>query len=58
MNKTVVRYINNQPYGGQPLPAIEVENPGVLMVLKDLQQRLLRTGEKETQSVGTGKSVH
>lgn len=58
MNMTVVRYINNQPYRGEELPAIEVDNPGVIMVLKDLQRRLIRTGEKETKSVENGKFVH
>ena len=36
MNMTVIRYINNEPYRGEKLPAIEVENLGVVMVLKDL----------------------
>ena len=36
MNMTVIRYINNEPFRGEKLPAIEVENPGVVMVLKDL----------------------
>lgn len=58
MNMTVVRYINNQPYRGEQLPAIEVDNPGVIMVLKDLQHRLIHTGEKERKSMDTGKFVH
>lgn len=40
MNRTVIRYINNKPCRGEKLPAMEVENPGVVMVLKDLQHRL------------------
>lgn len=58
MNMTVVRYINNEPYRGEKLPAIEVENPGVVMVLKDLQHRLIDPSKNDTQDHTAGKFIH
>ncbi|MCI9544407.1 MAG: hypothetical protein HFE93_09475 [Acutalibacter muris] len=58
MNMTVIRYINNEPYRGEKLPAIEVENPGVVMVLKDLQHRLLDAPKPETKGKSSGKFSH
>ncbi|MCI9224384.1 hypothetical protein I5Q82_07020 [Acutalibacter muris] len=58
MNMTVIRYINNEPYRGEKLPAIEVENLGVVMVLKDLQHRLLDTPKSEPSDRADGKFSH
>ncbi len=58
MNMRVVRYINNKPYRGEKLPAIEVDNPGVIMVLKDLRHRLVQTSESEVPGEATGKNRH
>lgn len=58
MNMTVVRYINNEPYRGEKLPAIEVDNPGVVMVLKDLQHRLIDTPNSEFKKPAEGKFTH
>lgn len=58
MNMTVIRYINNEPYRGEKLPAIEVENPGVVMVLKDLQHRLLDAPKSERRDRPDGKLSH
>ncbi len=58
MNMRVVRYINNEPYRGEKLPAIEVENPGVIMVLKDLQHRLVQTSETKVSGEVAGKIRH
>ncbi len=58
MNMRVVRYINNEPYRGEKLPAIEVDNPGVIMVLKDLQHRLVQTSGSEVPREATGKIRH
>lgn len=58
MNMTVVRYINNEPYRGEKLPAIEVENPGVVMVLKDLQHRLIDVSKEDFKNPAEGKFIH
>lgn len=58
MNMTVVRYINNEPYRGEKLPAIEVDNPGVVMVLKDLQHRLIDTPKGDFKNPAEGKFIH
>lgn len=58
MNMTVVRYINNEPYRGEKLPAIEVENPGVVMVLKDLQRRLIDIPKNDSKDHSAGKFIH
>ena len=58
MNMTVIRYINNEPYRGERLPAIVVENPGVVMVLKDLQHRLLDAPKSERRDRPDGKLSH
>lgn len=54
MNMTVIRYINNEPYRGEKLTDIEVESPGVVMVLKDLQHRLLDVPKPETKGKSSG----
>ena len=57
MNMTVIRYINNKPCRGDKLPAMEVENPGVVMVLKDLQHRLMDLPEGPENQI-PGKYIH
>lgn len=53
----VVRYINNKPCQGAQLPPMEVGNPGVAMVLKDLQRRLASIG-KGQEGGAAGKAIH
>lgn len=37
---TVVRYINGERLEGEGLPPVQVENPGVVLVLRGLRRRL------------------
>ena len=57
MNRTVIRYINNKPCRGDKLPAMDVENPGVVMVLKDLQHRLMDLPAGPENQI-PGKYIH
>lgn len=57
MDMQVVRYINNKPCQGAQLPPMEVGNPGVAMVLKDLQRRLASIG-KGQEGGAAGKAIH
>ncbi|WP_322174209.1 hypothetical protein [Acutalibacter caecimuris] len=58
MDMAVIRYINNEPYQGEKLPAMKVDNPGVVMVLKGLQHRLIDTSKTKRENHPLGKSLH
>ena len=49
---------NDPLYRGEKLPAIEVENPGVVMVLKDLQHRLIDTPKGDFKNPAEGRFIH
>ncbi len=42
---TVVRYINNELYDVGKLPPMQVENPALIQIIRDVQRKLIENKE-------------
>ena len=44
---TVVRYINNELYEAGKLPSMEVENPALIQIIRDVQLKVVEKKENK-----------
>lgn len=48
---TVVRYINNELYDVGKLPPMEVENPALIQIIRDVQLKVIENAESKNEDM-------
>lgn len=49
---TVIRYINNELFELGKLPPMEVENPALIQIIRDVQLKAIEKSENMKQNMG------
>ena len=49
---TVVRYINNEIYEVEKLPPMEVENPALIQIIRDIRLKAIEQSENTKEDMG------
>ena len=49
---TVVRYINNEIYEVEKLPPMEVENPALIQIIRDIRLKAIEQIENMKEDMG------
>ena len=48
---TVVRYINNELYAVGKLPSMEVENPALIQIIRDVRLKVMEKNENKREEM-------
>ena len=49
---TVVRYINNEIYEVEKLPPMEVKNPALIQIIRDVQLKAIEQNDNMKENTG------